>query len=54
VRRQITNLIAVTRAPRLFKYNANTGPLVSFARNGIAAHMPWGKRSTVLANLSQS
>ena len=29
---------AVTRAPHLPKDDANTGPLVSFARSGIAAH----------------
>jgi ferredoxin-NADP reductase/ferredoxin len=29
---------AATRAPHLPKDNANTGPLISFARSGIAAH----------------
>jgi hypothetical protein len=29
---------AATRAPHLPKDDANTGPLVSFARSGIAAH----------------
>jgi hypothetical protein len=29
---------AATRAPHLPKDDANTGPLVSFARSGISAH----------------
>ena len=29
---------AATRAPHVAKHDANTGPLVSFARSGIAAH----------------
>ncbi|WP_246256954.1 MOSC and FAD-binding oxidoreductase domain-containing protein [Pararobbsia alpina] len=39
---------AVTRAPHLPKDSANTGPLVSFARSGIAAHWEASNYQSIL------
>jgi ferredoxin len=39
---------AVTRTPHLPKDDANTGPLVSFARSGIAAHWKASEYQSIL------
>ena len=39
---------AATRAPHLLKDDANTGPLVSFARSGIAAHWKASAYNSIL------
>jgi ferredoxin len=39
---------AVTRAPHLPKEDASTGPLVSFARSGIAAHWKTSAYQSIL------